>query len=89
MSGASGKPTSLDEIIGLHVAEAVREALSQTRPTKRLLTAMEAAEYLGLSKRHMANLTAMGAIPAVRSGRSVRYDLADLDEWIERNKHRE
>jgi excisionase family DNA binding protein len=86
MTGANGKPASLDEIIGLRVAEAVREALSQTKPTRRLLTVVEAAEYLTISKRYLANLTAMNEIPAVKMGRAVRYDVADLDAWIEHNK---
>jgi hypothetical protein len=34
----------------------------------------------------LANLTAAGDIPAVRMGRAVRYDIADLDAWIEQNK---
>jgi excisionase family DNA binding protein len=86
MIGANGKPSSLDEIIGLRVAEAVREALSQTKPRPRLLTAREAAEYLTISKRYLANLTAAGEIAAVHMGRAVRWDVADLDTWIEKNK---
>jgi excisionase family DNA binding protein len=42
-----------------------------------------AAEYLTISKRYLANLTAAGDIQAVRMGRAVRYDIADLDVWIE------
>jgi len=86
MSGANGKPPSLDELIGLRVAEAVRAALSQTKPAQRLLTVVEAAEYLTVSRRYLANLTAAGDIPAVRMGRAVRYDIADLDAWIEQSK---
>ena len=87
MTGANGKPASLDELIGVRVAEAVREALSQTKPGRRLLTVAEAAEYLTVSRRYLANLTAAGDIPAVRMGRAVRYDVADLDAWIEQHKN--
>ena len=56
----------------------------------RLLRAAEAAQYLGLSKRTLWTLSNQGKIPTVRfctGGRgSVRYDLADLDDFIEAGK---
>ena len=51
-----------------------------------LLTSREAAEALCISERKLWGLTASGEIPCVRIGRSVRYDLEDLKQWIEDRK---
>lgn len=52
----------------------------------KLLKPKEAAEVLSVSERTLWNLTRNEEIPAVRIGRSVRYDPDDLREWIERRK---
>jgi len=52
-----------------------------------LLTVKEAAKSLAISERTLWSLTASGGIPAVRFGRSVRYDPADLRRWIESAKN--
>jgi excisionase family DNA binding protein len=52
-----------------------------------LLTARQAAQRLSLSERTLWTLTNVaGEIPCVRHGRWVRYDPADLVEWIGRRK---
>jgi excisionase family DNA binding protein len=52
----------------------------------RLIRTRQAVAYLGLSARTVWRLTNSGQVPHVRIGRSVRYDLRDLDLWIA--KHR-
>jgi excisionase family DNA binding protein len=52
-----------------------------------LLTVRQAAKVLSISERTLWSLTARGEIPAVRFGRSVRYDPADLRRWIESAKN--
>jgi excisionase family DNA binding protein len=56
----------------------------------RLLRAKEAALYIGIGTRTLWTLTNLRRIPSVRfdtGGReSVRYDVADLDAWIEAQK---
>lgn len=47
-----------------------------------LLRPSEAAESLGISERALWTLTDDGTIPCVRLGRSVRYDLEVLREWL-------
>jgi excisionase family DNA binding protein len=47
-----------------------------------LLTARQAARALSISERTLWSLTKSGQIPAVRIGRAVRYDPADLRRWI-------
>ena len=52
-----------------------------------LVTVREAARMLAISPRALWGITApRGELPAVRLGRSVRYDLADLRRWIEARK---
>jgi excisionase family DNA binding protein len=50
----------------------------------RLLTRKEAALYLGLEAQTLAVWHSQGRydIPVVKIGRSVRYRMADLDEWV-------
>lgn len=52
-----------------------------------LLTARQAAKALTISERKLWTLTQQGEIPVVKSGRSVRYDPADLRAWIDRKKN--
>ncbi|QDT72225.1 helix-turn-helix domain-containing protein [Lacipirellula limnantheis] len=49
----------------------------------QLLTPKHAAERLAISPRKLWSLTASGDVPCVRIGRSVRYDAADLAEFVE------
>lgn len=51
-----------------------------------LLTPQEAADALTISPRTLWAMTKEGRIPAIRIGRLVRYDRADLVRWIEAQK---
>ena len=51
--------------------------------TALLLTSRQTAEALSISPRKLWSLTATGDIPHVRIGRSVRYAVDDVREWIE------
>ena len=63
---------------------------SKTDPTYAvggLFTYAQAAGVLGISEKTVWNLVNMDRIlPAVRIGRSVRIDRADLDVFIQRSK---
>ena len=52
----------------------------------RLLKSKTAAEYLCISERTLWNLQKNQRITAVRMGRLIRFDPADLDEFIEKAK---
>ena len=57
----------------------------------RLLSAREAAEKLGVSTRTLWTLTNCGDIASVRigrTGRTVRYCIEHLREYIEKNTTR-
>lgn len=53
-----------------------------------LLTYQDAAKRLHVTDRTVWQLVADGKLPAVRFGRSVRIDPADLSTFIEGAKHR-
>lgn len=54
-----------------------------------LLTRQETAKLLGICERTLYDATApRGELPVVHIGRSVRYDPADLRQWIENQKRR-
>ncbi|MFI8751261.1 helix-turn-helix transcriptional regulator [Vreelandella lionensis] len=57
---------------------------------KKLLTEREAAEYLGYRPASLRQSRFMGALAGakppkhIKLNRAVRYNIADLDAWIER-----
>jgi excisionase family DNA binding protein len=46
-----------------------------------LVDAREASRLLAISPRTLWQLTKQQLVPTVRIGRSVRYRVADLDDW--------
>lgn len=54
----------------------------------RLLNYPAAAQYLALSERKLWALAASAEIPQVRIGRAVRFDISDLDLFVEKAKTR-
>ena len=55
--------------------------------TGRLLNADEVAERLGVPTSWVRESTRSGAIPHVRLGRYVRFELADVELWLEECKN--
>ena len=51
-----------------------------------LVPPREAARLLSISERTLWTFTKRGAIPAVKIGRAVRYDQADLRAFVEQSK---
>jgi excisionase family DNA binding protein len=52
-------------------------------PEVLLVDPTGAAAMLGISKRHLEDLTAEGGLPApVKLGRSVRYSVETLRQWV-------
>lgn len=48
----------------------------------RLLTAAEAAHYLGLAEGTVRNRASANEIPFVKLGRSLRFRRSELDQWV-------
>jgi excisionase family DNA binding protein len=55
-------------------------------PQTRLLTAEQAATYIGRTPGALRQLIHRREIPVVRLGRNVRIDVRDLDKMIDDNK---
>ncbi len=60
--------------------------ISNIIPPALLLKARDAAKALAISERSLWELTRRGEIPRLKIGASVRYDLRDLQAWIEKKK---
>ena len=52
----------------------------------RLIKCREAAAYLGICERKLWELEKDGRIPSVRIDRAVRFDIGDLDAFIQSAK---
>jgi len=61
------------------------------RVVRRLLKTRQAAEYLGVSPWKLRQLAIDGALPYIDGGDRApwRFDLCDLEAYIEKNKQRE
>jgi excisionase family DNA binding protein len=58
------------------------------KPTERLLTVKEAAQYLGISAQTIYNGLSRGSknpfpVKPKRGGRKVRFDIEELNRYIE------
>ena len=51
-------------------------------PASILVRPRVAARVLEISPRKLWELTSRGQIPCVRIGRSVRFSIAQLEEWV-------
>ena len=55
---------------------------------RRLLDIKEAAEFLNISPNTLYSWVNQRRIPFVKLGRRVKFDLKDLEDWIEHHKVR-
>jgi len=79
---------ALHQLIEHATEGGVRKALNVSEATKRrLLSIVDAATYLSLSKREVYNMISTGEFAGSDSGRRKMPDIRDLDLWIVRNKN--
>jgi excisionase family DNA binding protein len=52
----------------------------------RLLTIEGAADFLGVSVRHVRRLVAGRRVPYVKWGSRLHFDPEELDAWIDRHR---
>jgi excisionase family DNA binding protein len=83
------------ELGGVRKAVAVRVRPTQSevsstevRRRQRLLPVGAAAAYLGVSRATIERLVYRGELPIVKVAGSTRYDVEDLDDYIEINRCR-
>ena len=62
--------------------------IDEVKAIKRWLSPEEAARYLGCSRNFLDKdrIQRLHNIPFGRLGRHVRYDVCDLDRWLESSK---
>ena len=58
-------------------------ALVRKAARKPWLTTEEACEYLQVSRRHLQYLRTSRSLPFSKDGRTIRYHVDDLDEFLE------
>jgi|LauGreDrversion4_2_1035121.scaffolds.fasta_scaffold557241_2 excisionase family DNA binding protein len=58
----------------------------RTNDPRRLLTTNETARYLSVSPRTVWAITARGELPRIKLGRTVRYDVEDIEVYLKRSK---
>ena len=68
--------------------EQPHEAASLGDQFRRLLSVELAAEYLGVSRATVERLVHRGELSTVKIGGSTRYDVDDLDGYIDSNRRR-
>lgn len=62
------------------------EASEAEQRLQGLMSVGSAAEYLGVSRATVERLVFRGELPIVKIGRCTRYDIGDLDHYIENNR---
>jgi excisionase family DNA binding protein len=68
--------------VALALAGADHQAPTTPAVAPALLTATEAARYLGIGTTKLRELTNAGAIPSVKVDGSHRWRRTDLDAWV-------
>ena len=61
-------------------------ALVRKASRKPWLTTAEACEYLNVSRRHLQYLRTSRQLPFSKDGRTIRYHIDDLDDFLEKRK---
>ena len=60
------------------------KTLKASEMEKRLLSVAEASQLLGMSESFLYKLAESKAIPHLRLGRAVRFDVSQIDTWLRR-----
>jgi excisionase family DNA binding protein len=86
------------ELEGVHQAVEVTDrsthriqsegSVTEVRRHQRLLPIGAAVQYLGVSRATIERLVYRGELPIVKVAGSTRYDVEDLDDYIEINRCR-
>ncbi len=69
--------------------ERMEERIRKIPELRRLITAKEASQYLGLSTDTVYRMASLKKLPYLKIGDRVLFDVKALDHWIERHMIRE
>ena len=82
-----GVRDAFGEAISAAVESGLRKALNISEVTnRRVLSAEEAAIYIGLSRREVYNMIANKKPRTIKHGKRTMLDIRDLDKWVELKK---
>jgi excisionase family DNA binding protein len=73
-------------ILARAVADHLKDALVNRTGSRRVLNLAEAAEYCGLTRDSFKKKVVRDRLRKVRLDKCWRFDIADLDEWIDSHK---
>lgn len=79
----------LKEFIQKAVKDTVNESLPEAihkASRKKWLTTDEVMEILQCSRRHLQHLRDSGGFPFTQTGRTIRYDIEDIEAFLNRGK---
>ncbi len=75
------------------VTEAVNEAIERELPRlvrkatrQKYLNTDAAMELLSCSRKHLYHLRSTGALPFIKEGKKIYYDIEDIEAFMEKNK---
>ena len=54
---------------------------------KTLLSLIDLQDYLGIKESHLRSLVFKRKIPFIKVGRLLRFDVDEIDQWIEKNSN--
>ena len=57
--------------------------MTATQPEPRLMSIAEVADRLGVTVRHIRRLVSERRIPYLKWGHLLRFDPADIDQWLD------
>ena len=73
-------------ILAKALAEELKSNLNPNASVKRVFNLDEAAEYCGLTRDSFKKKVVRDRLRKVRLDKCWRFDIADLDEWIDSHK---
>jgi excisionase family DNA binding protein len=79
----------LADLLAEKYFERLDDRMRKIPELRRLITAKEASQYLGLSTDTVYRMAALKKLPYLKIGDRVLFDLRALDHWIEKHMIRE
>jgi len=79
----------LADILAEKYFERMEDRMKKIPELRRLITAKEASQYLGLSMDTVYRMASLKKLPYLKIGDRVLFDVKALDHWIEKHMIRE
>ena len=79
----------LADLLAEKYFERMDDRIKKIPELRRLITAKEASQYLGLSTDTVYRMASLKKLPYLKIGDRVLFDVKALDHWIERHMIRE